>query len=214
MKLPFTTDQFLQVFVKYNTGIFPMQIIFYLAAFLIIYFIIKKDESKSKTILYILTFMWFWMGIVYHIIYFAEINKAAYLFGLLFIIQGGLFLYSLRKGDVLFSNKNNIYSFIGWLLIVYGLFIYPVFGYLNGHLYPAAPILGAPCPTAIFTFGILLFTNRLPKILLIIPVLWSLLGFSAAIQLSIIEDYGLIISGLLTLGLILYRDAKVMRQHD
>jgi hypothetical protein len=34
--------------------------------------------------------------------------------------------------------------------------------------------------------------------LLIIPVIWSLIGFTAALQLGIYEDMGLLISGIVT----------------
>lgn len=211
MQLPFTTEQFLQVFENYNTGVFPIQIIFYLAAMLIIYYLIDGDQGKSKKILYIFTFMWLWMGIVYHIIYFSDINKAAYIFGFLFIIQGALFLYHLRKGSVIFSNKNDAHSLIGWIIIIYGLLVYPIFGYLSGHIYPGAPVLGAPCPTAIFTFGIFLFSNKLPKTLLIIPVIWALLSFAAAFRLNIYEDYGLLLAGIITTSRLLTRDYKMLR---
>jgi len=49
----------------------------------------------------------------------------------------------------------------------------------------------------IFTFGLLLLSERtLPKYLLVIPLLWSLLGASAAFSLGIREDIGLLATGL------------------
>jgi hypothetical protein len=40
---------------------------------------------------------------------------------------------------------------------------------------------------------------------LIIPFLWSLLGFSAAVQLGIREDIGLLVAGLAGTGLLIAR---------
>jgi hypothetical protein len=93
MRLPFTIEQFLQVFKNYNKAIFPMQIVFYLLALTIIFLSIKKIKSADKIINSILVFFWLWMGIVYHMVFFATINKAAYLFGVFFIIQAILFFY-------------------------------------------------------------------------------------------------------------------------
>ncbi|HKB86940.1 MAG TPA: DUF6064 family protein, partial [Ignavibacteriaceae bacterium] len=60
-----------------------------------------------------------------------------------------------------------------------------------------------PCPTTIFTFGILLWTTKkIPGYVLIIPLIWAALGISAALQLGIKEDLGLFAAGILSAGLI------------
>lgn len=42
-------------------------------------------------------------------------------------------------------------------LVAYAMVIHPVIGILVGHTWPAMPMLGiAPCPTTIFTIGLLL----------------------------------------------------------
>jgi len=62
-----------------------------------------------------------------------------------------------------------------------------------------------PCPTTIFTFGVLLFANKkVPPHLLFIPLLWSVIGFTAALNLTIYEDIGLLVAGLITLILLLF----------
>jgi hypothetical protein len=93
------------------------------------------------------------------------------------------------------------------VFIALALIVYPILGALTGHAYPRAPLFGvAPCPTAIFTFGILLWArNRVGIYLLIIPFLWSLVGFTAALKLGIREDFGLLIAGLLGTGLLIAR---------
>ena len=81
MDLPFTVEQFLQVFRNYNQSIFPLQIFFYLLAVTIIFCSVKRIAGADKIVNSILTFLWLWMGIVYHLLFFTTINKAAYLFG-------------------------------------------------------------------------------------------------------------------------------------
>ena len=211
MKLPFTIEQFLQVFRNYNKAIFPMQIVFYLLAFAIIFLAIKKIKNADKIISSILTFFWLWMGIVYHMLFFATINKAAYLFGSFFIIQAILFFYyGVIKQRLSYQFTQSIFGVLGLLLIIFGLFVYPLLGYIYGHIYPSAPTFGAPCPTTIFTFGVLLLSERkLEKTVLIIPFLWSLLGFSAATTLGIKEDTALLIAGFLTTAILLFRKQNV-----
>ena len=91
MNIPFTSEQFLEVFKQYNEAVFPMHILFYLLGFIIIYSTIKPNQKSNRFINLIMVFFWLWMGIVYHIIFFSLINKLAYLFGSLFIVQGILF---------------------------------------------------------------------------------------------------------------------------
>jgi hypothetical protein len=46
-----------------------------------------------------------------------------------------------------------------------------------------------PCPTTIFTFGVLLLSARpLPALLLVIPLAWAAIGGSAAVLLGVRED--------------------------
>ena len=99
------------------------------------------------------------------------------------------------------------------MAIAYSMVVYPVLGMLLGHTYPRAPMFGiAPCPTTIFTFGLLLWTvPKIPRYLVIIPLLWSVIGFGAALNFGIKEDIGLLISGVLAAALILYRQRKAVR---
>lgn len=210
MNLPFTIEQFLDVFKSYNQNVFPIQIIFYLAAFYCVFLLFKPIKNSGKIISGVISFLWLWIGIVYHIMFFSSINKAAYLFGVLFIIQGILFFYNgVVKSKLSFEYKKNIYDYIGIILITNALLVYPILGYILGHKYPYSPTFGLPCPTTIFTFGLLLFIkSRISVAVLIIPLLWSIIGFGAALSLSITEDYGLLISGIIGFVLLLIKNKE------
>jgi len=205
MQLPFLLADFLNVFRDYNQSIFPLQIVFYFVAFLCIYFLFTGNRNATRAISIALAFFWLWMGIVYHIIFFSEINKAAYIFGGLFILQGIMFAgCGLIRKKLSFEYTKSGINKAGIILIIYALIIYPVLGQNLGHAYPYSPTFGLPCPTTIFTFGILLFANKkIPVHLLIIPLLWSVIGFTAAFTLTIYEDTGLLIAGLTTFTLLL-----------
>jgi hypothetical protein len=206
MKLPFTIEQFLGVFKTYNESIFPLQILFYLLAGAIVFLSVKTSVWSDKVINSILAFFWVWMGIAYHILFFSTINKAAYLFGILFIIQGLLFFYyGVLKQRIRYKVKQDKPGMMGTTLVIFALIIYPALGYLFGHVYPSTPVFGVPCPTTIFSFGILLWSDKkVPVIILIIPFSWSLVGFSAATVLGMREDFALVLAGLLATALLLF----------
>jgi Family of unknown function (DUF6064) len=196
-EIPFTTEQFLQVFEKYNQAIYPIQFALILVAITTVFLAASRKSFANKLISCLLGFLWLWMGIVYHLIFFTAISPPAYLFGMLFIIQGLLFLYEgVVRNRLSFRASRNFSGIFGAIFIAYSLVIYPLIGYVLGRIFPASPTFGAPCPTVIFTFGLLLWTDkRFPLSLLIIPVLWSLVGTSAALSFGIKEDFGLFIAG-------------------
>jgi len=209
MNLPFSVEQFLEVFTRYNLDLWPMQVVVYLMGAAAVYLAIVRKSYSGKVINLVLAFFWLWNGIVYHISYFSTINKAAYIFGALFVIQGIMFIVlGMRKKMLNYRVDLSLPSITGGILIIYAMLIYPIISYLAGHGYPHCPPFGlAPCPTTIFTFGLLLWVGSyLPKRLLWIPLLWSLIGFNAAIKLSIVEDVGLLVAGIIGTLLILHKN--------
>jgi hypothetical protein len=211
--MPFTIEDFLNVFENYNTTVFPAQIIFNLLAVLCIIYLIKKSWLTSYIINGILSLLWLWTGIVYHILFFSAINKAAYIFGALFIAQSVIFLYTgIIQHKLEYQIRNDFAGMLGWIFIIYSLLIYPILGYIFGHGYPKQPTFGLPCPTTIFTFGILLFASgRIKWYYIFLPLVWSLIGSSAAIKLGILEDTGLFISGTVGFSLLIFFEG--MRKH-
>ena len=210
MKLPFTQEQFLEVFKHYNTQLFPVQIFFLLLAASVIYFVARASERSGKFIFIILGFLWIWMGAVYHIGFFSAINEAAIVFGALFFLEGVLLLiYAFRPTR--FSLHKNLTTVTSVALLAYSLIVYPILGHLAGHDYPYSPTFGLPCPTTIFTLAILLLVqNKLPFYIVVIPLLWTVIGFSAAFSLGIYEDAALIVSGLVFVFL---NSAKTKASH-
>lgn len=203
--MPFTIKQFLGVFSAYNNAVYPFQAVLFISAVFIIIQIFKKRKYADILISWILIFYWLWVGIVYHIIFFTAINPAAYIFGAVFILQA---LFILKAGIIdkklEFGFDKDLNHYAGLAIILYSLIAYPLLNVYFGHIYPENPTFGLPCPTTMFTFGILLWTkNRIPAYILIIPLLWALLGISAALQLGIYEDTGLIISGIIAVSLLI-----------
>jgi hypothetical protein len=207
---PFTPEQFLNVFAQYNNTVFPLQIVFVVLGIVALGLTIKRSQFSDRAILLILSFFWFWIGIVYQIVFFSSINPLAYAFGVLFIAEAVLlFYYGVIQKQVEFHLAQNIYIIIGLLLIAYALIIYPLIGTYLGHGYPRLPTFGLPCPTTIFTFGIFLMADKkFPLLLLVIPLIWSIIGFFAALSLGITEDYILLLAGVAGTALIIMKNRK------
>jgi len=215
MDLPFTLGQFLGVFAAYNRALFPAQFVAYALGLAALALVFSPGSSPraGRAIAAILALLWIWTGGVYHILYFARIDWLAYVFGALFILQGVLFLYSgTARGALGFRFGADVSGLLGALFILYALGIYPLLNIWLGHGYPRMPVFGlTPCPTTVFTLGMLLLAHRpgrgrlVPGHLLLIPFVWSLVGAMAAVSLGMVEDYGLLAAGALTIVVILER---------
>jgi hypothetical protein len=210
MNLPFSPEQFLVVLEKYNLAVWPAQILLNILGLGAIFLIFKRFDSSNRMVAGILAALWIWIGLIYHLVFFTSINSAAYVVAAFNVVQGVVFLvYGVFRPRISFGFHRDAYGILGSLFVLYAMIVYPIVGYSLGHIYPKSPTFGLPCPTTIFTFGLLLWTNmKFPRIVLVIPLLWSIIGFTAAITLGIREDIGLLVAGVVGTGLILFRDAR------
>jgi len=196
MKTPFSPEEFFSVFGKYNTSLFPSQILIFILAAVLLVLLHNRSKSRHLYTGIFLGALWIWTGAAYHIALFSEINSVAKVFGALFILQGALIiLNSFGKREIRFDLTKGIRGFTAYFLAIFGLIIYPAIGYITGNELIHTISLGLPCPSTIFTFGIFMFaSNRLPRYLLIIPSLWAVIGLSAAINFGVVQDFMLIIA--------------------
>ena len=86
--------------------------------------------------------------------------------------------------------------------------MYPAWSYVAGQPYLETPTFGLPCPTTIFTMGLLACLIRpYPRGVFVVPVLWSLVGVHAAFLLSVPQDLGLAVVAVM--GLVLIAQARM-----
>ena len=94
--LPFTLDQFISVLIAYNHAIWPIQIVAYVVGLAMLGLLFRPGLTSSRLIAGGLALMWAWTGIAYHWLQFTTINRAAYGFAALFIVQAAV-LVLLRR---------------------------------------------------------------------------------------------------------------------
>jgi hypothetical protein len=214
MQLPFTVEQFFGVFRLYNSTVWPAQILLVLLAVLTVIFIALRRPWSGVAVSAILALFWIWLGAAYHLAFFARINPAAYGFGVLSMLGGLLFLWQgvIRK-RLEFAFIRSVRTALGTALIAFALIVYPVWSTLAGHGYPELPTFGLPCPTTIFTIGVLALASGAGlRAVLVVPILWFLVGSQAAFLLDVKPDLGLIVAGIVAVGLFSWpvRDHKTL----
>lgn len=187
MNVPFTTKQFFDVFAHYNAGIWPAQYVL-IALGVAVAIALFVNVRSSTVALPILAFLWLWMGVVYFGGFFVAINPAAPIFAMAFVVEALLLIWSsvMSISPLEPSQPQRI---VAAPLFAYALVLYPLLGLMQGQRYPASITFGLPCPTVIFTFGVLaLLLHSVRPVVFIIPVLWAALGTVAALQFGVLQD--------------------------
>jgi len=207
--LPFTRQQFFDVFAAYNAANWPAAVLAYPLAVVALVVAWRGNASAGRVVAIILAIMWGWVGLVYQGVYFSQINPIARAFAGAFVLQAGLFaVHAATARGLAFGPRSRLRAVAGASMIVYAMLVYPLIGLAMGERYPAMPLFGvAPCPLLIFTFGLMLWASCARWWLWIIPQLWSAIGGSAFIILSVPQDWALPASGLAAL-LIMRFDRK------
>jgi hypothetical protein len=203
MELPFTRVQFLQVFAEYNERIWPLQLFAAALGFLALALLFSRKRWADRGIAGILTLLWAFMGVGYHWSFFSSTNPAAYFFGGLFLVAASIFLVEgIVRNRIRFELPKGMRGWLAFALIAYALVVYPILGLVKTHPYPETPLFGvAPCPTTIFTLGMLLAAaHPRPLLLGAVPLAWAMIGGSAAFLLHVPQDLGLFVAGLAWIG--------------
>jgi hypothetical protein len=211
--LPFTREQFIGIFAHYNAALWPVQWLAYALGLAMITLVLLRARWAQRVVGAGLAAMWLWTGVVYHGLFFSSINPAAFAFGALFVLQAAVFVHAAVLGGRLsFAPTNTPSAWLGWALITYAGVAYPLIGIALGHTPAELPMFGStPCPVTLFTLGLLLLAKPpVPRGVLVIPFVWSIVGGSAAFLLGVAQDWVLLL-GALVVPLIVLRDWTLLR---
>jgi len=209
MNLPFTVEQFFAVFRDYNTTLWPAPIFLVALAVAAIVLVVVPRRYSGAGISAILAFLWAWLALAYHLAFFAAVNPLAYVFAGVSLAGALIFLWQgviLRR--LAFRLAPNARTVFGVALVAFALVVYPAWSAYAGHPYPDLPTFGLPCPTTLFTVGLLaLLVRPYPRSPLAVPVLWSFVGAQAAFLLDVPPDLSLLAAGAIGAGLIVRSEA-------
>jgi hypothetical protein len=195
MQLPFSREDFFDLFAAYNGALWPAVVALWVASVLAAVWILSSRRSHDRWISGLLVVHWAWSAVAYHVVFFTRINPAAWLFAAIFLLQAALFFWSgVLRGHLAFMPARTVWTNIGWFLVGYAL-LYPAINAVEHGSLLKIPTFGLPCPTTIFTAGLLLLALPHSRILAIVPIVWSVIGGSAAFLLGVSADYALPVAG-------------------
>ena len=194
MRLPFTAQEFLDLLAVYNAAWWPVVVALWIASLPAAGGVPGRRWTGDRWMTTLLLVQWTWSAVAYHGALFTRINPAAWLFAALFATEAALFGWSGVRRTLSFTSAATRWTRVGRLLIVYAL-AYPLINIIEHGSITRVPTFGLPCPTTIFSAGLLLRASSPPKRLLIVPIIWSAIGGSAAFLFGIRADYALPVAG-------------------
>jgi hypothetical protein len=213
MKIPFTVEQFFGVFRDYNLSVWPAQVLLVALAVAALILVIAPQRWSGVTISSILAFLWAWMALAYHLAFFSSINPLAYAFAALSLAAAAVFFWQgVVRRRLAFRLTAGARTAVGLGLVFFSLVLYPLWSFYAGHHYPALPTFGLPCPTTLFTIGLLAFlVAPYPRSPFVVPVLWCFVGAQAAFLFDVPQDLGLVVAGVAGIVLLLRSEVAAPR---
>lgn len=131
MTLPFSEQQFFDVFGRYDTRAWPVVLLLWLAT---VWFVVQlmRGRSTSVGLGLLLAFHWGWSGVVYHASFFAAVNPAAWLFAGLFMIESAIFFWIALTRRIEFVRAHAARHGFAVFFIAYSL-VYTLAVLASGH---------------------------------------------------------------------------------
>jgi hypothetical protein len=195
----------------YGAKIWPAQVIFYLAAILLVeWILVKPGKLPSFCTKLFLSIAFLWNGILFYLILAKGLSGNTYgnyFIGSFFILVSALFIIDLVRQKMQF-----VLPPAGWqkyitLSLMMLTFCYPIFGRLSGHDLTSLLTPGTfPCPTIALT--LLLLTMALPRVNKIIYIILVFLAipftpFFQIVKYGVFEDSILFTCGIFSLILLM-----------
>jgi hypothetical protein len=79
MQLPFTREQFFDLFVAYNETLWPAVVALWTASAVIVALRLSGRHPHDRSVSALLAAHWAWSAVAYHVAFFTRINPAAWI---------------------------------------------------------------------------------------------------------------------------------------
>jgi len=176
--LLFSPRTYYRLFELYNLYIWPAQIVTLALGVAVLALSLRPGRLQGRIVAAILAACWLLVAIAFHQRHYATINWAAAYAAFAFGAEALLLTWSgVIRGSLDLRPWTAMEGRIGMGVFVFALLLQPLIGFLVGRQWLQAEIFGvAPDPTVVATLGILLTADRVPWLLLVVPLAWCAVG--------------------------------------
>lgn len=201
--IPFSSEVYFSLFADLNRSLWQANLIAYGLAVALIALAMRMPRFGDRLIPLILAAGWCWSGLVFFGQAMADIFWPAWIFKAAFLLQAALLAgLALLPNPIALRIQADNRSWTAGMIFAVCLIFYPLLAAQLGHAWPSAQLIGnAPAPVAVFTIAVLsLAPGRLVKGLAAIPAAFLVITAYLALELSIWEDFLLVLCGMFALA--------------
>ena len=176
--LLFSPRVFWRMFELHNAAFWPLHLATLAAGLAIVLLALRRSHGQVLWVALILAALWAFVGWSFLWNRYAAINWAIAYAAPAFGLQAMLLAIGGAARGGLAFDRRDIAGWLGLVIAVIGLVVYPLLPSLFGRPWTSAEAFGIePDPTAIATLGVLLAASgRLVPLLFPIPLLWLLIS--------------------------------------
>jgi hypothetical protein len=203
-------NEFWQIMEACGTQIQPVQIVFYVAAILLVgWLFLKPGRIQTLLTKLYLSIAFAWNGVAFYFVLAKDMAGGSYgnyITGSIFIVVAVLFAVDLFRQKMRFSVPTVKWRRYATLVLALLVLCYRVFGMVFGHSFTSLIMPGAfPCPTT--ALGLLLLTMALPQVdkTIYLLLLVCAIPFTPFVQIAtygVYEDTILFATGVFSLVLL------------
>lgn len=194
----FSPDVYYSTFGLYHHRVWPAHLVVVAVMAVGTYLLLRparSSRSRGQLVAAFLAASWLWIGLRFHLTTYSTINWAARYFAVAFVVEAVFLLWYGMRGRLepgFAASKRGLAA----LLVIAALA--PLAGLATGRAWDQVEFLGlTPDPTAVATIALLLLSGpRTPRVALVIPVLWCVIGGLTLYALGSPEAWWVVASSL------------------
>ncbi len=196
--LPYDAEALVSAVGSYHRH-HPLVAVLALAASVLALALALRGTAEGRRVVpFLLAACWLWIGAVWHIATFAQLNFAAPAYGALFLLQGMILLWLGVRGRLGLARPRGWPGAAGCLLTLVAIIAMPIVDHLRGWPWSSIRFAGMdPCPTAVLTLGIILLAQPPRPTAMAVPAVWTLIAAFTGWVLGIAPDMLLPVAALI-----------------
>ena len=184
--IPVDREVYLRMFERQNENVWPLQLF---AAGLVIFVLVRIFQQKYRFVFTALALSMISVGVTFFLSLMRELSWVSTYFAIGFFIQAGLLLL----GEMVMWSKwqkypaqcNSAKVNLGLSISVFALLFFPVIlFFVHGSLSAIEFIAITPDVTMIFFLGVLYLMPSSSRLLMLIPIAWSIVSGSIWLALE------------------------------
>ena len=196
--LLFSPRTYYRMFELYHEAIWPAQLIVLALVVVIIVLLWRNDERSGVAIAALLAVGWIWVAVMFHLRSYASINWAARYFAGLFVAEAVLLVwYGVVRRRLWFARSAAGSRWLAPALFIVAALLPSLAGRAADRTWSQVEVAGlTPDATAVATLALLLLaTPRAPRVLLLAPLVWCVVGGATLVAMESGEGWVLIGAG-------------------